>query len=93
MSKYVSCSSQSVTWVRICDPYAAYVSHLSIVYFSHATSVFFLITYLSDRILTSFIVIQILFFVYVSLLPLALFQWVLLGLIVVDGYPLKRTAS
>jgi len=37
-------------------------------------------------------VIQILFFVYVSLLPLALFQWVLLGLIVVDGYPLKRTA-
>lgn len=32
----------------ICDPYAAYVSHLSIVYFSHATSVFFLNTYLSD---------------------------------------------
>lgn len=44
------CSSQSVTCclVGVCDPYAAYVSHLSIVYFSHATSVFFLNTYLSD---------------------------------------------
>lgn len=46
--------SPRVSLDGICDPYAAYVANLSIVYFSHATSVFFLNTYLSDSYFINF---------------------------------------